>query len=116
MSFPAQPQRGGKNAAAILIGERPKYLAIMSAVGVPRDVRKGGDDSQHRQQQPAGEAVTEAGPPYSVAFSGPWKVPPQLNEPVLSYAPGSPERKTLKAKLKEMSGERIEIPLVIGGK
>jgi len=43
-------------------------------------------------------------------------MPPQENEPVLSYAPGSPEREALKDRLKEMSGERIEIPLVIGGR
>jgi len=43
-------------------------------------------------------------------------VPPPVNEPVKSYAPGSPERKELKARLKSMTDERIEIPLVIGGK
>jgi 1-pyrroline-5-carboxylate dehydrogenase len=43
-------------------------------------------------------------------------VPPAVNEPVKSYAPASPERKELKARLKSMADERIEIPLVIGGK
>jgi len=43
-------------------------------------------------------------------------VPPPVNEPVKSYAPGSPERKELKTRLKSMTDERIEIPLVIGGK
>jgi 1-pyrroline-5-carboxylate dehydrogenase len=43
-------------------------------------------------------------------------VPPPVNEPVKSYAPGSPERKELKARLKSMADERIEIPLVIGGR
>jgi len=38
------------------------------------------------------------------------------NEPVLSYAPGSPERTALKAKLDELAGRQIEMPLVIGGK
>ena len=42
--------------------------------------------------------------------------PPPTNEPVLPYAPGSPERATLKDTLRAMSGEVIEIPLVIGGK
>jgi 1-pyrroline-5-carboxylate dehydrogenase len=42
-------------------------------------------------------------------------VPPPQNDPNLTYAPGSPERAQLKAKLAEMAGERIEIPLVIGG-
>ncbi len=39
-----------------------------------------------------------------------------VNEPVRSYAPGSPEKKSLKKRLKEMGSERIEIPLIIGGK
>ena len=37
------------------------------------------------------------------------------NEPVRSYAPGTPERNALKAKLKEMKSQEIEIPLLIGG-
>jgi 1-pyrroline-5-carboxylate dehydrogenase len=49
-------------------------------------------------------------------FSGTRRVPPPVNEPVKAYAPGSPERAELKARLKAMAGERIEIPLVIGGK
>ena len=44
------------------------------------------------------------------------QVPAPRNEPVLSYAPGTPERAELKAALKRMSGEEIEIPLIIGGK
>src|SRR6185437_7641011 len=42
--------------------------------------------------------------------------PRPVNEPVLSYAPGSPERATLKAELARMSGETIRIPMVIDGK
>jgi 1-pyrroline-5-carboxylate dehydrogenase len=41
--------------------------------------------------------------------------PPPVNEPIKSYAPGSPEREELKNRLREMDGERIQIPLVIGG-
>ena len=44
------------------------------------------------------------------------RVPTPVNEPIRSYAPGSPERTELKARLKSMAEERIEIPLVIGGK
>ncbi len=44
------------------------------------------------------------------------RVPQPVNEPVLSYAPGAPERARLKARLEEMAGEEIEIPLIIGGK
>jgi len=43
-------------------------------------------------------------------------IPVPVNEPVYSYAPGTPERAKLKAALKEMSAEKIEIPLIIGGK
>jgi 1-pyrroline-5-carboxylate dehydrogenase len=39
-----------------------------------------------------------------------------VNEPVRSYAPGSPEKKSLTARLHEMGSEQIEIPLIIGGK
>lgn len=39
-----------------------------------------------------------------------------VNEPSLSYAPGSPEKKELKNKLEEFKSNVIEIPLIIGGK
>jgi 1-pyrroline-5-carboxylate dehydrogenase len=45
-----------------------------------------------------------------------YKVPAAINEPVLNYAPGSPERKALKAKLQEMRAEVIDVPMYIGGK
>jgi 1-pyrroline-5-carboxylate dehydrogenase len=41
---------------------------------------------------------------------------PPANEPVRSYAPGSAEKKSLKKRLDEMASEKIEIPLLIGGK
>ncbi len=44
------------------------------------------------------------------------KIPTPINEPVLGYVPGSPERAELKRTLKELSGRQLEIPLVIGGK
>jgi 1-pyrroline-5-carboxylate dehydrogenase len=47
---------------------------------------------------------------------GIFRPPPPVNEPVRSYAPGSPERESLKKRLDEMRSERIEIPCVIGGK
>lgn len=43
-------------------------------------------------------------------------VPEPRNEPNLHYAPGSPERQALKAKLAELESQEIEIPLVIGGR
>jgi 1-pyrroline-5-carboxylate dehydrogenase len=44
------------------------------------------------------------------------RLPPARNEPVHEYAAGSPERAGLQARLEQMRSERIEIPLVIGGK
>ena len=44
-----------------------------------------------------------------------FRTPAPRNEPVLNYAPGSPERTALKAVLARMSGETIDIPVVIGG-
>ncbi len=43
------------------------------------------------------------------------KPPVPENEPILDYAPGSPERDELKARLATMAAEEIEIPLIIGG-
>ncbi|HET9513906.1 MAG TPA: L-glutamate gamma-semialdehyde dehydrogenase [Gemmatimonadales bacterium] len=43
-------------------------------------------------------------------------IPVPRNEPVYSYAPGSPERDALKAELKRLSGTVTEIPVIVGGK
>ncbi|MBD3219920.1 L-glutamate gamma-semialdehyde dehydrogenase [bacterium] len=43
------------------------------------------------------------------------KVPFPHNEPVLGYAPGSEEKKALKAELRRLAASEIEIPLIIGG-
>ena len=42
-------------------------------------------------------------------------VPAAVNEPIRSYAPNTPERADLEARLDSMSQERCEIPIVIGG-
>jgi 1-pyrroline-5-carboxylate dehydrogenase len=43
-------------------------------------------------------------------------IPPvPVNEPVLAYAPGSPERAELKARLKELAAQTVEIPVIVGG-
>ena len=42
-------------------------------------------------------------------------IPKPVNEPILNFGPGSPERISLQAKLKELSAKEIEIPLIIGG-
>ncbi|MFL5481416.1 MAG: L-glutamate gamma-semialdehyde dehydrogenase [Gemmatimonadaceae bacterium] len=52
----------------------------------------------------------------ATGFNGNRRVPAPVNEPIKSYAPGSAERTALKERLRTMAGERIEIPLVIGGK
>ena len=49
-------------------------------------------------------------------MNGNIQIPIPVNEPVRSYAPGTPERRALKARLAELGAERIEIPLIIGGK
>jgi 1-pyrroline-5-carboxylate dehydrogenase len=41
--------------------------------------------------------------------------PKPQNEPVRDYAPGSPERESLKKKLDELAGQQIDIPLIIHG-
>ncbi|HJU82614.1 MAG TPA: L-glutamate gamma-semialdehyde dehydrogenase, partial [Holophagaceae bacterium] len=46
---------------------------------------------------------------------GVFRVPTPVNEPVKGYAPGSPERASLQAKLKEMAATKLEIPLVVNG-
>ena len=50
------------------------------------------------------------------AFNGHRRIPPPLNEPNRTYAPGTPERASLKARLKAMASEKIVMPLIIGGK
>ena len=42
-------------------------------------------------------------------------VPPPLNEPVHSIAPGSAERTALQARLKQLAAERAELTMTIGG-
>jgi 1-pyrroline-5-carboxylate dehydrogenase len=48
-------------------------------------------------------------------FAGVRRVPAPINEPVRTYAPGSPERHAIKARLASMASERVDIPLIIGG-
>jgi 1-pyrroline-5-carboxylate dehydrogenase len=43
-------------------------------------------------------------------------VPPPHNEPILSHAPGTPERTELQATLRRMASEQVDIPLIIGGR
>ena len=48
-------------------------------------------------------------------MNGTAHVPAPYNEPVLSYAPGSPERAAVQAELARLRGEVTEIPVIING-
>ncbi|MBP1663309.1 MAG: aldehyde dehydrogenase family protein, partial [Bacteroidetes bacterium] len=45
-----------------------------------------------------------------------FKLPDIKNEPVKTYAPGSPERTAIKLKLEELNKGGLDIPMIIGGK
>ncbi len=47
---------------------------------------------------------------------GTYRMAQPVNEPIFSYAPGSPEREKLKAALADLKSKQIEVPLVIDGK
>ncbi len=47
--------------------------------------------------------------------NGTFSYPMPINEPVLTYSPGSKERATLKAVLKELKGQQVDVPMIIGG-
>ena len=52
----------------------------------------------------------------TASFNGRARVATPLNEPIRAYAPGSPERASLKARLDAQAAEQIDIPIVIGGR
>ena len=71
---------------------------------------------QSRNDDIGAESITPETAARTVAgFNGNRRVPPPVNEPVKSYAPGSAERESLKERLRSMSAERADIPLIIGG-
>ncbi len=49
-------------------------------------------------------------------FNGIFNIPKPMNEKVLAYAPGSPERAELKAALQQLLAQQTEVPMVIAGK
>ncbi|MCB9679974.1 MAG: L-glutamate gamma-semialdehyde dehydrogenase [Alphaproteobacteria bacterium] len=51
-----------------------------------------------------------------MATTGTFHVPTPVNEPVLAYAPRSPERVALDAELARQAAEVVEIPCVVGGR
>src|SRR5258706_12664604 len=46
---------------------------------------------------------------------GHFKVPTPVNEPVRAYGSGDPNRKSLKARLAELTDARTDVPMQIGG-
>src|SRR4051812_26610289 len=49
-------------------------------------------------------------------MSGTWNIPTPRNEPVLSYAPGSPERSALQQALTAIGTRQADIPAVVAGR
>src|SRR5262245_59999965 len=47
---------------------------------------------------------------------GTFSYPMPVNEAVLTYLPGSPERKRLKEVLTELKKEKVDVPMYIGSK
>ncbi|WP_439880329.1 L-glutamate gamma-semialdehyde dehydrogenase [Pontibacter sp. MBLB2868] len=47
--------------------------------------------------------------------TGFFRVPAPVNEPVKSYAPGSPEREELQRTYKELKSKELDVPMYIGG-
>jgi len=47
---------------------------------------------------------------------GNYRVPIPTNEPIYSYAPGSPERDKLVRAIAELKKSKVDIPMIIGGK
>ncbi len=45
-----------------------------------------------------------------------FSVPQPINEPVLNYAPGSPEKSALKAALSDLKSAQKDVPMYIGGR
>jgi len=50
------------------------------------------------------------------AVLGTFRLPPAVNEPILSYARGTPERAKLEAAINKIDSECPDVPIVIGGK
>jgi 1-pyrroline-5-carboxylate dehydrogenase len=84
------------------------------AVNPPRAAQRGAAQENAAPRGAESDAVPSMG--LLTGFNGNRRVPPPVNEPIRSYAPGSPERAALKTRLESMASERIEIPVIIGGK
>ena len=74
--------------------------------------RLGVDSTLHRARECAPRRATPLAPTMT---HGTFTTPDPHNEPVLGYAPGSPERASLEAELARQASTPLEVPLVIGG-
>jgi 1-pyrroline-5-carboxylate dehydrogenase len=89
----------------------------MSAPVVNRPKSQAQAARQHEAPVPATPSQPNTPSPSGLhGFSGNRRVPKPVNEPVRTYAPGSPERSELKARLERMASEKVEIPIIIDGK
>ena len=59
---------------------------------------------------------TMPGLPTEAVMDAVTTVPPPVNEPIRQYPPGSADRAALEGKVKELTGERAELTMTIGGR
>jgi len=70
-------------------------------------------EDPHLHRATARSYCTELGE--RTVFDAVTSVPVPVNEPVRTYAPGSPERAALEARLKELAGEQADLTMTVGG-
>jgi 1-pyrroline-5-carboxylate dehydrogenase len=51
----------------------------------------------------------------AASFNGRARVTSPINEPIRAYAPGAPDRASLKSALDSMASSHVEMPIIIGG-
>src|SRR2546423_14305962 len=106
-SWAGTPSRSCRTSSANFeaeTGHAPRH-----ASGSGFKVRVGGGEDGRRPPVPPDVALEVS---VLDAVTNP---PMPVNEPVRGYAPGSPERVSLEARLKELAAERIDLPMTIGG-
>ncbi len=101
-------------ADALAFGESTRRSEFPMAAPVATEDRTAPALAAAESRQ-AREAIAPPDAPLA-GFSGTRRVPPPVNEPVKTYAPGSLEKLALKARLASMATERVDIPVIIGGK
>jgi 1-pyrroline-5-carboxylate dehydrogenase len=67
-------------------------------------------------ETPQADPARTTPPILNAAFAGVRRVPDPVNDPSRAYGAGSPERAELKARLQRMAAEKVDIPIVIGGR